>query len=60
MLISKTESNERYKGYLEKVKLLLLKYRDTCLCCNNSLSSEKQMIHDDHFIPWPYVFEDEL
>lgn len=60
MLISKIESIKRHRGSLEKVKLILLNYFDTCFYCNNTLSSEKQMIHLDHFIPWPYVFEDEL
>jgi hypothetical protein len=60
MLISKIESSERYRGSLEKVKRIMLKHFDTCFYCNNALSSEKQMIHVDHFIPWSYVFEDEL
>ncbi len=59
MLISKIESSERYRGSLEKVTLII-KHFDTCFYCNNILSSEKQMIHVDHFIPWSYVFEDEL
>jgi hypothetical protein len=60
MLISKIENGERYRGSLEKFKLILLKYFDTCFYCNSTLSTKKQMIHVDHFIPWSYVFEDEL
>ncbi len=60
MLISKIESSERHKGSLERYKLILLKHFDTCFYCNNTLSTEKQMIHVDHFIPWSYVFEHEL
>jgi hypothetical protein len=60
MLISKIESIGRHKGSLEKVKLVLLKHFDTCFYCNKPLSSERQLVHVDHFIPWSYVFEDEL
>ncbi|HYO06149.1 MAG TPA: HNH endonuclease domain-containing protein, partial [Phototrophicaceae bacterium] len=60
MLISKIESSDGYRGSLGKVKLILLKNNDTCFYCDNTLSPEKQMIHVDHFIPWSYLFEDEL
>jgi 5-methylcytosine-specific restriction endonuclease McrA len=60
LLISKIERSERYRNSLDKFKLILLKHFDTCFYCNNTLSSEKQKIHVDHFIPWSYVFEDEL
>jgi hypothetical protein len=60
MLISKIEGNERCRGPLKKFRLIMLKHFGTCFYCNNTLSPEKQMIHVDHFIPWSYVFEDEL
>ena len=60
MLISKIEGGERYMGSLKKFKPVLLKHFDTCFYCNNALSSEKKMTHVDHFIPWSYVFENEL
>lgn len=60
MLISKMESGERYRSSLEKYKLILSKHIDRCFYCDNLLSLEKQMIHVDHFIPWSYIFEDEV
>ena len=60
MLISKIEGYERQRSSLEKFKIILGKFFDKCFYCNNYLPMEKQMIHVDHFIPWSYIFEDEL
>jgi hypothetical protein len=60
MLISKIEGYERQRLSLEKFKYILINYFDKCFYCNNNLSLQKQMIHVDHFIPWSYIFEDEL
>lgn len=60
MLISKIEDYERQRRSLEKAKVILTKYFDRCFYCKNILSADKQMIHVDHFIPWSYIFEDEL
>lgn len=59
-LISKIEREEVQRSSLEKVKNILRKYFDRCFYCNIMLSKEKQLIHVDHFIPWSYIFEDEL
>jgi hypothetical protein len=60
MLISKIEGYERQRRSLENFKDILRKYFDKCFYCNNNLPLEKQMIHVDHFIPWSYIYEDEL
>jgi hypothetical protein len=60
MLISKIEDYERQRRSLETAKVILTKHFDRCFYCKNTLLSEKQMIHVDHFIPWSYIFEDEL
>jgi hypothetical protein len=60
MLISKIEGYERQRKSLDKFKDILIKYFDKCFYCNNNLPLEKQMVHVDHFIPWSYMYEDEL
>jgi len=59
-LISKIERDEVPRNSLEKVKITLKKHFDRCFYCNVSLPDGKQLIHVDHFIPWSYIFEDEL
>lgn len=51
MLISKIESSGKYRRSLERFKLILSEHFDRCFYCNNLLTSEKNMIHVDHFIP---------
>ena len=60
MLISKVEDYERQRHSLERAKNILSKYFDKCFYCKNTLASERQMVHVDHFVPWSYIFEDEL
>jgi len=59
-LISKIESEEFKRGSLSKYRTILQKYFDKCFYCNNPLSQETYSIHVDHFIPWSYIYEDEL
>ena len=35
-------------------------YFGRCFYCNILLPKEKQLVHVYHFIPWSYIFEDEL
>lgn len=60
MLISKIEGNIPSRSALEKIKSMLLKHSNICFYCSNLLSNDKQMIHADHFIPWSFIFEDEI
>jgi hypothetical protein len=61
MIISKIENSNGIRKSLEKFKVLLLQYFDRCFYCNNLLPVEqRELIHVDHFIPWSYIFEDEL
>jgi len=39
---------------------MLRQLLDRCFYCDKLLPVEKQLIHVDHFIPWSYIFEDEL
>ena len=59
-LISKIESEEFERNNLAKYYILLKKYSHKCFYCNNSLPNERKTVHVDHFIPWSYIFEDEL
>lgn len=59
-LISKIERYEVPRSSLGKFKALLSIYFDTCFYCNARLEEGKQLVHVDHFIPWSYLFEDEL
>lgn len=60
MLISKIEGEARFRRSLDNYKLILGQFFDRCFYCNNLLPIEKQLIHVDHFIPWSYIFEDEM
>jgi 5-methylcytosine-specific restriction endonuclease McrA len=60
MLISKIEGHRPERRSLEKAKIILGNYFDRCFYCNNPLPSDKQIIHADHFIPWSYIYEDEI
>lgn len=60
MLISKVEGNIPERNSLEKMKKLLSNYFDSCFYCNRLLSQDKHLVHVDHFIPWSYIYEDEL
>lgn len=60
MLISKIESDEIRRSSLEGPYKILRKHFDTCFYCENKLSSERRDVHVDHFIPWSYVFENEI
>lgn len=59
-LISKIERDVPSRRSLEKIKSILLEHSTTCFYCPNPLSRDKRMIHVDHFIPWSYIFEDEI
>jgi HNH endonuclease len=59
-LISKIEGVVPSRSSLEKIKSILLEYSSTCFYCVNRLSTDKQRIHVDHFIPWSFIFEDEI
>jgi HNH endonuclease len=60
MLISKVESDETRRNSLEAPYKILRKYVDKCFYCDNPLSLDRSTVHVDHFIPWAYVFEDEI
>ncbi len=57
-LISKIENEEIKRASLAEYRKILELYFKNCFYCNKKL--EGQEIHVDHFIPWSYVFEDEL
>jgi hypothetical protein len=58
-LISKIENlGENKRSSLSKFKKMLIKIDNLCFYCNKNLDSEK--IHIDHFIPWSYIFDDEI
>jgi hypothetical protein len=59
-LISKIESEEFKRYNLAKYQIVLKKHFDKCFYCNNSLPKERTTVHVDHFIPWSYIYEDEL
>lgn len=57
-LIRKIEHiSDPRRNSLQKYKNILLENNDTCFYCGKKLTGN---IHVDHFIPWSYVFEDEL
>jgi 5-methylcytosine-specific restriction endonuclease McrA len=61
MIISKLETSSSSRKSLDKFKIILLKHFNRCFYCNNLLAiAQKELIHVDHFIPWSYIFEDEL
>lgn len=60
-LISKIENlGNTKRSSLNKFKKILFEVGENknCFYCNKKL--EKQHIHVDHFIPWSYVYEDEI
>jgi len=58
-LISKIENlGNNKRGSLNKFKKILAQIDNSCFYCNKNLNNEKT--HIDHFIPWSYVFEDEI
>jgi 5-methylcytosine-specific restriction endonuclease McrA len=60
MLISKIETDEIRRSSPEIPYKILRKHFNTCFYCKNSLSTERKNVHVDHFIPWSYVFENEI
>jgi hypothetical protein len=59
-LISKIEGAVPSRSSLEKIKSVLLEHSNECFYCLNRLSMDKQKIHVDHFIPWSFIFENEM
>ena len=57
-LVSKIEEPDKERGPTDKYRKLLSKYETCCFYCQTAL--EKNYTHVDHFLPWSYVFEDEL
>jgi len=58
-LISKIENlGDNKRNSLNKYKKILMKIDNLCFYCNENLNDKK--IHIDHFIPWSYIFEDEI
>jgi len=57
-LISKIESDEIKRSSLTEYRKILEPYFKNCFYCDRKL--EGQEVHVDHFIPWSYIFEDEL
>ena len=58
-LISKIElMKDPKRNSLNKYKKVLLEMESQCFYCGTSL--ENKQIHIDHFIPWSYIYEDEI
>ena len=61
MLISKIERHIPERHSLEKIRKVLNIYFDSCFYCNRLLPKDNNhLIHIDHFIPWSYIYEDEI
>ena len=60
MLISKIEKDDVKRGALVKYRKMLKPHFPTCFYCETLLSSEKNEVAVDHFIPWVYILEDEV
>jgi len=60
MLISKIEGHTPKRASLERARKVLSNHFDKCFYCGRSLSQNKRNIHVDHFIPWSYIYEDEM
>jgi hypothetical protein len=60
MLISKVEGDVPERRSLEKARKVLSIYFDRCFYCNKLLPEDKRLVHVDHFIPWSYIYEDEI
>lgn len=57
-LMAKIEAPDKKRGSLYKYYKLLSKYESCCFYCHTML--EKRYTHVDHFLPWSYLFENEL
>ena len=58
-LISKIElMKDPKRNSLNKYKKVLLEMGSKCFYCGTSL--ENTQVHIDHFIPWSYIYEDEI
>ena len=58
-LISKIElMKDPKRNSLNKYKKVLLEMENKCFYCDTSL--ENTQVHIDHFIPWSYIYEDEI
>ena len=57
-IVSKIEDPEFDRKSLKPQEKILKKYSDTCFYCNAPL--EGLIVHVDHFIPFSYIFENEL
>lgn len=58
-LISKIElMQDPKRNSLNRYKKILLEMENTCFYCGTTL--ENMQIHIDHFIPWSYIYEDEI
>lgn len=58
-LISKIElMKDPKRNSLNKYKKVLLEMERKCFYCDTSLENAK--VHIDHFIPWSYIYEDEI
>ena len=58
MLAAKIDNEEAERYPLTKYRKVFLEYSDHCFYCNNSLKSNH--IHVDHFIPWSYIFDNNV
>ena len=58
-LISKIENlGDNKRSPLTKYKKILLEIDDKCFYCSCKLPNDD--IHVDHFIPWSYIYDDEI
>ena len=58
MLAAKIDNDEAERKSLIKYKQIFLEYSDHCFYCNNHLRTN--YIHVDHFIPWSYIFDNNV
>ncbi len=58
MLLAKIHMDEASRGPLTKYKNLFLRHTGHCFYCGSRL--EKNYTHVDHFIPWSYIFDDNV
>ena len=59
-LIAKIQNYEARRGSLKKFRDLLAGYTEPARCFYCGCNIVDNAIHVDHFIPWSYVFENEL
>lgn len=58
-LISKIElMKDPKRNSLNKYRKVLMEMESKCFYCGSSL--ENTQVHIDHFIPWSYIYEDEI